>query len=156
MFHKDELCVNYFILVCAIVISSGFAFWLYKDTDLIKSTDLTRESGRLLLYEQYEDELKLRRKAMAEIIDDKIDIIWLPFVEHETNGYVRLEMYSRLLAGNPDYELIYRDIALTMDSAPESYQMEERIRYLNALKAIKGVHHVLLEKYDLLVNTENN
>ena len=75
MFHKDELCMNYFILACAIVISSGLAFWLYKDTDLIRIIELTRESGKLLLYEQYEDELKLRREAMAEIIDDEIDII---------------------------------------------------------------------------------
>ena len=55
MAHKDGLCVSYFILACAIVISSGFSFWLYKDTDLIKYTDLVRDSRRLLFYQQYED-----------------------------------------------------------------------------------------------------
>ncbi len=155
MVHKDGLCVSYFILACAIVISSGFAFWLYKDTDLIKFTDLVRDSRKLLFYQQYEDAEKLRKETMVEVFDDEVDIIWLPLVKNEKDGYVKFQMYLRLLESNPDYEIIYRDIAALMDLASEEYQTKDKPRYLKALMAIEGVHHVLLERYDLLVTAEN-
>ena len=155
MVHKDGLCVSYFILACAIVISSGFAFWLYKDTDLIKFTDLVRDSRKLLFYQQYEDAEKLRKETMAEVFDDEVDIIWLPLVKNEKDGYVKFQMYLRLLESNPDYEIIYRDIAALMDLVSEEYQTMDKPRYLKTLMAIEGVHHVLLERYDLLVTAEN-
>ncbi len=155
MVHKDGLCVSYFILACAIVISSGFAFWLYKDTDLIKFTDLVRDSRKLLFYQQYEDAEKLRKETMVEVFDDEVDIIWLPLVKNEKDGYVKFQMYLRLLESNPDYEIIYRDIAALMDLVSEEYQTMDKPRYLKTLMAIEGVHHVLLERYDLLVTAEN-
>ena len=155
MVHKDGLCVSYFILTCAIIISSGFAFWLYKDTELIKYTDLVRDSRKLLFYKQYEDADKLRKETMAEVFDDKVDIIWLPLIKNEKDGYVKFQMYLRLLESNPDYEIIYRDIAALMDLASEEYQTKDKPHYLKALMAIEGVHHVLLERYDLLVTAEN-
>jgi len=155
MVHKDGLCVSYFILACAIVISSGFAFWLYKDTDLIKFTDLIRDSRKLLFYQQYEDAEKLRKETMVEAFDDEVDIIWLPLVKNEKDGYVKFQMYLRLLESNPDYEIIYRDIAALMDLVSEEYQTMDKPRYLKTLMAIEGVHHVLLERYDLLVTAEN-
>ena len=155
MVHKDGLCVSYFILACAIAISSGFAFWLYNDTDLIKYTDLVRDSRKLLFYQQYEDAEKLRKETMAEVFDDEVDIIWLPLVKNETDGYVKFQMYLRLLESNPDYEIIYRDIAALMDFASEEYQTKDKPRYLKALMAIEGIHHVLLERYNLLVTAEN-
>lgn len=154
MVHKDGLCVSYFILACAIIISSGFAFWLYKDTDLIKYTDLIRDSRKLLFYQQYDDAEKLRKEIMAEVFDDDVDIIWLPLVKNEKDGYVKFQMYLRLLESNPDYEIIYRDIAVLMDFSSEEYQTKDKPRYLESLMAIEGVHHVLLERYDLLVTAE--
>jgi len=155
MAHKDGLCVSYFILACAIVISSGFAFWLYKDTDLIKYTDLVRDSRKLLFYQQYEDAEKLRKETMAEVFDDEVDIIWLPIVKNENDGYVKFQMYLQLLESNPDYEIIYKDIADLIDSAPVEFQEKDKTRYLKEIMAIEGVHHVLLERYDLLVSDEN-
>jgi len=155
MVYKDGLCVSYFILACAIVISSGLAFWLYKDTDLIKYTDLVRDSRKLLFYQQFEDAEKLRKEIMAEVFDDEVDIIWLPLVKNENDGYVKFQMYLRLLESNPDYEIIYKDIADLMVSAPEEFQEKDKTRYLKEIMAIEGVYQVLLERYDLLVSDEN-
>ena len=150
MFYKKGLCSSYFILACSIVISGWLAFWLYTDTDLTKYIDFSSDSRKLLLYKRYEDNLKLRSETIASIIDDDIDIIWLRFITNEDDGYAKLQLYLRLLAGNPDYEVIYRDIALTMDSATEEFKIKEKPGYLKELMAVKGVHHILLERYGLL------
>ena len=150
IFYKDELSLNYFILACAIVISSGVSFWLYRDTDLIKFLDFVRESGDLLFYEQEEEELKFRKETIAEISEGKIDMIWLPVFKYEKEGYVKFQMYLRLLADNPDYEIIYSDIAELMDSAPAEFQINDKPRYLKELLSIEGVHYILLERYNLL------
>ena len=155
MFHKDGLCLSYLILACSIVISAGFTYWLYKDSSIDKLRDYRFEYNRLHLYERDEDASKLRSETLLSIFDDEIDEIWLPFVQEEPDGYAKLQLYSRLLAGNPDYESIYKDIADTMDSATEEFSIEERTRYLTALKEIKGVHNVLLEKYGLLITVDD-
>ena len=155
MFHKDGLCVSYLILACSIVICSGFAYWLYMESDIEKIRDYRFGYNRLILFERLDDAKKFRSETMASIFDDEIDEIWLPFVQEEPDGYAKLQLYSRLLAGNPDYESIYKDIADTMDSATEEFSIEERTRYLTALKEIKGVHNVLLEKYGLLITVDD-
>jgi hypothetical protein len=64
-------------------------------------------------------------------------------------------MYLGLLAGDPEREETYAEIAAVIDSFSEEFPTEDKIRYLTALKAIKGVDNKLLEKYDLL-NAENS
>ena len=122
---------------------------------MIKHVEFTSDSRKLLFYEQDEDDLKLRDETMTEIFDDEIDIIWLPVVGDEPNGYAKLQLLSRLLAGNPDNEEVYALTGAVMDSAPEEYPVEEKIRYLTALKAIKGIDDDLLEKYGLLIVADN-
>lgn len=155
MVHKDGLCVSYCILAFSIIITSGFAIWLYKDTDLIKYTDFTTESRKLKFYARYEDNLKLRNEILEEIFDDEIDIAWMPFVQDEPDGYVKLQLYSRLLAGNPDHEEIYEQIGHIIESAPGEYPSKQKIRYLTSLKAITGIQNDLLEKYGLLIIADN-
>jgi len=155
MIHKDGLCLSYFILACSILICSGIAFWLYNDTELEKYIDYNSKSKKLLFYKQYEDNFKLRNEILAEIFDDEIDLIWLNFVKDEPDGHVKLQLYSRLLAGTPDREETYQEIAAIITDAPKEYPVKEKIRYLIALKAIKGVHLDLLEKYSLFVTAEN-
>ena len=120
MAHKDGLCVSYFILACAIVISSGFSFWLYKDTDLIKYTDLVRDSRRLLFYQQYEDAEKLRKETMAEVFDDEVDIIWLSLIKNENDGYVKFQMFLQLLESSPDFVSFYVGISGLFCATPEA------------------------------------
>ena len=151
--HKDGLCVSYLILACSIIISAGFAYWLYIDTDIEKSRDYRFKFNTLKIYERFDDAKELRSETLASIFDDEIDRIWWDVIYSVDDGYVKIRLYSRLLAGNPDYESIYKDIADTMDSATEEFSIEERTRYLTALKEIKDVHNVLLEKYGLLVPT---
>ena len=153
MFHKDGLCVSYLILACSIVICSGFAYWLYMESDIEKIRDYRFGYNRLILFERLDDAKKFRSETMASIFDDEIDKIWWNVIYNVDDGYVKLQLYSRLLAGNPDYEAIYKEIADLMDAATEEFSIKERTRYLTALKEINGIHHVLLERYGLLVPT---
>jgi len=153
MVHKDGLCISYFILACSIFVCSGFAYWLYMDSDIEKLSDYQFGFNRLILFERLDDAKKFRSETMASIFNDEIDVMWLPVIRRELDGYEKLQFYSRLLAGNPDHEIIYRDIADIMDAATEGYSIKDRTRYLTALKEITGVHDVLLEKYGLLAPT---
>jgi len=155
MLHKDGLCLSYLLLACSIVISAGFAYWLYNDTDMEKFLHFTSETKRLTFNEQYEEDLKLRSEVLNDIYSDEIDIIWLPFVQDLPEGYTKFEMYLGLLAGDPEREETYAEIAAVIDSFSEEFPTEDKIRYLAALKAIKGVDNDLLEKYDLL-NAEDS
>lgn len=155
MLHKDGLCLSYLLLACSIVISAGFVYWLYNDTDMEKFLHFTSETKRLTFNEQYEEVLKLRSEVLNDIYSDEIDIIWLPFVQDLPEGYTKFEMYLGLLGGDPEREASYAEIAAVIDSFSEEFPTEDKIRYLTALKAIKGVDNDLLEKYDLL-NTENS
>ena len=155
MLNKDGLCVSYLILACSIFICSGFAYWLYLDSDIMKLRDYRFKHDTLLLYERFDDDKKLRSETLVSIFDDEIDEIWWNFIYSADDGYVKLRLYSRLLAGNPDREVIYKEIAALMDSATEEFSIKERARYLTTLKEIKGVHNVLLEKYGLLITVDD-
>jgi len=120
MVNKDGLCVSYLILACSIVFSAGIAYWLYKDSDIEKFRDYRFGHNRLLVYERFDDANKLRTGTLASIFDDEIDKIWWPVIYREDNGYAKLNLYSSLLAGNPDHEEIYEEIADILDAAPES------------------------------------
>ncbi len=148
--HEDGLCLSHLFLACSIVVSAGFAYWLYEDTDIEKFLYFTSETQRLTFNEQYEEDLKLRYEVLNDIYDDEIDIIWLPFVQDLPEGYTKFEMYLGLLGGDPEREETYAEIAAVIDSYSEEFPTEDKIRYLSALKAIKGVDNKLLEKYDLL------
>lgn len=149
--HKDGLCISYLILICSIFICSGFAYWLYLDSDIVKLRNYQFKHNTLLLYERFDDDKKFRSETLVSIFDDEIDEIWWNVIYSANDGYVKLRLYSRLLAGNTDREAIYKEIADTMDSANEEFSIKERTRYLIALKEIKGVHDDLLEKYGLLI-----
>ncbi|MCZ6804961.1 MAG: hypothetical protein O7D86_13820 [Proteobacteria bacterium] len=150
---KDGLDVSYLMLACCIFICSGFAYWLYTDSNIQKLRDYRFGYNRLIVFERLDDANKFRSETIASIFDDEIDLMWLPVIRSELDGYEKLQFYSRLLAGNPDHEIIYRDIADIMDAATEEYSIKDRTRYLTALKEITGVHDVLLEKYGLLAPT---
>jgi len=154
IFHKDGLCLGHLLLACSIVVSTGFAYWLYKDTDIEKFLYFTSETKRLTFYKQYEEDLQLRYEILNDIYDDEIDIIWLPFVQDLPEGYTKFEMYLGLLAGDPEREETYAEIAAVIDSYSEEFPTEDKIRYLTALMAIKGVDNELLEKYGLLITPD--
>jgi len=153
MVNKDGPCVAYLILACSILICCGFAYWLYMDSDVEKFRDYSFGYDRVLLYERFEDAKKFRTESLASIFDDEIDIIWWHAIYSEDDGYAKLQLYARLLAGNPDYEAIYKEISAVMDAATEEFSISERNRYLTGLMEIKGVHNVLLERYGLLAPT---
>jgi len=155
-FHKDGLCLSHLFLAFSIVVSSGFAYWLYKDTDMEKFLNFTKQSWRLIFHEQYEEELVLRSKVLNDIYSDEIDPIWIPFVQDLPNGYSKLEMYIGLLAGDVEREASYAEIAAAIDSFPEGLHIENKYSYLKTLEEIIDVRHDFLKKYNLLNVEDNN
>ena len=90
MLNKDGLCVSYLILACSIFICSGFAYWLYLDSDIVKLRDYRFKHQTLLLYERFDDAKKLRSETLVSIFDDEIDEIWWNFIYSADDGYVKL------------------------------------------------------------------
>jgi len=156
MLHKDGLCLSYLLLACSIVISAGFAYWLYKDTDMEKFLHFTNETRRLLFNEQYEEDLKLRSEVLNDIYSDEIDIIWLPFVQDLPEGYAKLEMYLGLLGGDTEREETYAEIAAAIDTFPEGLHINDKYSYLKTLEEIKDVRQDFLAKYNLLNVEDSN
>ncbi len=103
------------------------------------------------MYERFDDAKELRSETLASIFADKIGREWLSVIQEEPDGYVKLRLYSRLLAGNPDREATYKEIAEVMDAATEEFPIAEKNNYLESLKIIAGIRHELLEKYGLLI-----
>ena len=156
MSHKDSLCLGDLMLVCSIIISSGFTYWLYKDTDMEKFLNFKKQSWRLIFHEQYEEELKLRSKILNDIYSDEIDPIWIPFVQDLPNGYSKLEMYIGLLAGDVEREASYAEIADAIDTFPEGLHINDKYSYLKTLEEIKDVRQDFLAKYKLLNVEDSN
>jgi len=151
---KDGLCVSYLILACSIFICFVVTYWLYTESDVAKLRDYRFGYNRLITFEQVEDAKKFRSETVNDIYDDEIDIIWLPFVQDLPEGSAKLEMYLGILAGEPEREASYAEIAAAIDSFPEEYTIKERTRYLTALSEISGVHEELLKKYGLLITPD--
>jgi hypothetical protein len=150
---ENGICLSYLLLGCSIFICSGFAYWLYIESDIEKIRNYRFESNRLIDHDQLDEYKKFHTETLESIFDDEIDQIWWYVIREAENGFVKLQLYSRLLAGNPDREDIYKEIAALLDIAPEEFSNEDRTKYLNSLKEIKGIRNVLLEKYSLLAST---
>jgi hypothetical protein len=58
------------------------------------------------------------------------------------------------LAGNPYREESYAEIAEVLNSAPKGNQINKNL-YLEALNEIADINHDLLQKYGLLITTDN-
>lgn len=147
--------INYFIFICTIIICIGFISWITSKSDLDKLSEFYQEYNRLYIYERYEEADNLRFKVLTENSQQgQLDEIWLPVVMELENGYWKLEWYLRILAGHPDREASYAEIVEILDSAPKGDQIKKN-RYLKSLKEIAGIHHDLLQKYGLLITTDN-
>lgn len=156
MFYQDKICIGHLVLVCSIIVSTVFFYWLYSDTDMEIFINHIKKEKRFLLYEQYEDDIKLRAETLERIADDEVHIRWLPFVQDLPFGYAKLEMYQALLQGDLEREETYAEIASILDSSPEEFLVSDKVIYLNALNEVKNIRTDLLEKYDLLNSDEIN
>jgi hypothetical protein len=150
MFNFKGHCISYLILACSLIMFTGFSLWLYKDTEVDKYIAYYHAYQNLVLTNQSEEVEKLRVKTLAEITDDKIDNVWLPLVEMEKDELIKLKLYLRILAGNPEDESTYAQIAFLINNIfPEKEENQERLQFLKSLQKIEGVNHNLLEKYQL-------
>ena len=77
--------------------------------------------------------------------------IWTPLVRAQGNGYVQLQYYVRILAGDPDRRATYEEIANLIETAPDAFHAEVKPIYLADIASVPGVRKDLLEKYGLLI-----
>lgn len=154
MFKNDEMYIGYIILAGSICVGSVFGLWLYKDTDLEMYIDYISKFRRLHLYERYTEASALRSETLAGMTGDTLAQVWLPVVQEEPDVARRLDLYSRILAANPERESSYEEIAEIINTSVEEFTMKEKRHYLKKLRAIKGINYSFLDAYGLLMNDD--
>ena len=155
MDNSDIRRINYTVFICTILICIGFVNWIAGDSDFDKLSEFYQEYNRLYIYERYEEANNFRIKTLADNSEQgQLNEIWLPVVMELENGYLKLEFYLRILAGNPYREASYAEMVEILNSTPKGNQINKTL-YLEALNEIAGINHDLLQKYDLLITTGN-
>lgn len=110
------------------------------------------EHESLELQGRSDEAVALFERALADVDNaGALDPVWLPFIRMRLNGYEQLEYFARVLAGDPDREMTYAEIADLIKFAPEAFHREIKRRYLTELAAIPEVREEWLEKYHLSV-----
>ena len=140
-------------LALSIVITAAFSYWLWSDNEDERIRHIAEK------YEKFHDK---GDKEKAEIFLEAslpggtgpIDPIWSRLVHTSKNGYNKLHLMMRIVAGNPKREASYKQVATLIELAPQSFQDEVKERYLLDLQAIPGVDYELLEQYDLLATAQ--
>ena len=147
--------INYCIFICTIIVCIGFVNWITNDSDIDKLSEFYQEYNRLYIYERYEEANNFRIKTLADNSEQgQLNEIWLPVVMELENGYLKLEFYLRILAGNPYREASYAEMVEILNSTPKGNQINKTL-YLEALNEIAGINHDLLQKYGLFITTGN-
>ncbi len=154
MFKYKGLCIGHLILACTIVICFVFAWWLNAETEVDKYRNYMRSHNKLFFTGQFEAVEKLRVKTLAEMTNDKLDNMWIQLVEAEQDGLPKIQLYIRILAGNPENEFTYVQISSLLKSVfPEESQSQERFHILKRLQGIEGIRYDLLERNNLSLST---
>lgn len=144
-------CVGYFLLSIALICSFSFGYWLIDESEHEKVRRIRIEADELLLEEKREEANRLVKDFLATTGDGPLDPVWLPLIRNNvSNGYELLGYYVRILAGDPEREATYSEIANFIEMAPQAFHDEVKQRYLVDLGAVLGVKHDLLQKNHLL------
>ncbi len=154
MFSRERFNFGHVFLVVSILLCSSFAYWLYQDSDVDQYRKFARIYKRMILYVQYDEAKELHAEVLAKIIDaEKLDEAWLPFVKTIPEKKIRVDLYARILADNPNREDTYEQLAFIIDDVfPEEGHIVEKNDYLNKLKTIPEINHALLDKHNLIIN----
>jgi hypothetical protein len=144
-------CFGEMLLVSSVLLSGGFSYWLIAESDDEKVHRVFVEHDRLVLEGRRREARELFEDALKREGEGALAPIWSPLVRAQGNGYVQLEYYIRILAGDPDRELTYKEIASLIETAPKVFHEEVKPRYLSALRGVSGIKVELLAKYGLLL-----
>ena len=145
--------MSHLILACSIIICSVFALWLNAETEVDKYRNFMRAHNKLFFTGQFEAVEILRAKTLAGMTSDKLDNMWIQLVEAEQDGLPKIQLYIRILAGNPENEFTYVQISSLLNSVfPEESQNKERLQILKRLQGIEGIRYDLLERNNLSIN----
>lgn len=144
-----HVCFGRIVLAISLLLEAGFAYWLVAESDDEKVHNIFVEFDSLLLQGKRKEAHELFAEALSAEGDGPLNPIWSPLVRAQGNGYVQLDYYVRILAGDPDRESTYKEIANLIEFAPEAFHKEVKSRYFAALNNVPGVRFELLEKYKL-------
>ncbi len=126
-----------------------FGYWLMAESDDEKVRRIFLAHDQLVLQGKRLEARALFKDSLKVEGDGALDPVWIPFVRVQGNGYVQLEFYLRILAGDPDRELTYQEIANLVDMAPEVFHLEVKSRYFFSFAQVSGARPKLLESYGL-------
>ncbi|MBL1141657.1 MAG: hypothetical protein HND53_06460 [Proteobacteria bacterium] len=153
MYNFKGLCISHLVLACSVAICAVFAIWLNSDTEVEEYRAFMLVYDNFFFTNEKEEAKKFRHKKLAELKGNKIDNMWLPIVEVEEDGPYKIQLYIRILAGDPEKEFTYIQLAaLIYIVFPEESQRQQRNKFFKEIQEIEGIHYHLLEKYNLLVS----
>jgi len=138
------------LLVTAVSLSAYFSYWLITESDNEKVHNALVEHSKLAVRDSPKEAYQHLSDVLSAQKDGPLDPVWLRLVHVKSNGYERLGYYMRILAGDPDREETYNEIATFIELAPKVFHEEVKMDYLTDMNAISGVRHDLLEKYGLV------
>jgi hypothetical protein len=120
-------------------------------------TELDEYREFMTAYDEYffkgetEEVKKFRVNKLKEIKSDKINNMWLPIVDVEEDGPLKIDLYLGILAGNPLNEFTYAQIAaLIFNVFPGDSNKHKRNELFSSIKNIEEINHLFLKKYNLL------
>ena len=135
------------LLIGTAALSLTFVWWLGAEKELDQVRRFAIEYERLMVRNRHTEAKHLFDKITAG--DGPLDPIWVGLLETQLSGYHKLEAYVRIMAGDPEREATYQEIADLIAMAPESFQLEVKPLYLSDLASVPGVSPELLKKHNL-------
>lgn len=137
------------IFAASLSASCLFSYWVLSEGPLERAAHTTRTYTKLLNAGEGAQALKLLDQEVDFTSDSPIAQEWLPAIQGVRNGYLQLQLYARVLAGNPAREDTYQEISRLIEVAPEEFQMGPKLEFLNQLQGIPNIEPVMLAKYGL-------
>lgn len=135
-------------LFLCLVLSGYFALWLTADTEDERLVQLISRYDNLSVQGKHREAQQLLVDAVASPTNEPLDPIWIQVVQ-KTDGFVRLELYERLLRSDPENEDLYSSVAKLLELTPEEFREEIKGRYLKNLAEIPDIREDFLIKYNL-------
>jgi hypothetical protein len=151
MRRLQKPCLGKLLLVASLGIGAFFSHWIISDSPDEKVHQIFVQHDKLLLQGKRKEAHALFANALSAEGKGPLNPIWLPFVRAQGNGYVQLEYYVRILAGDPNRRATYAEISGLIENAPETFHTQIKPTYLADIAAVAGVRQELLQEYGLLL-----
>ena len=148
---RKKIVFGEVLLASTIFASAGFVYWLIAETEAEKATNFYEQYKRLVLKDEVKKAQKLHKEVLTAGGDSPLNEIWLPLVQAQEDGYDKLSYYVRILAGNPEREATYEEIAELISNSPPSFNEELKDIYLKELYEVPNIRRDYIKKFGLKI-----